>query len=93
MVDEPSLEEMRALLESLMANDPEHPDVSLTHESEWCISVYPSGIVVLENLETGEGPFHMRAVAHDRALELWQSLAAGRISELQLLQWLPGYGA
>jgi len=92
MIDEPSLDQMRALLESLAVGDPEHPEVSLTHESEWCIGVFPSGLVVFENLETDEGPFHIPAVARDRALELWQMLAAGRTQALRGLQWLPGYG-
>lgn len=92
-IDEPSLAQMRTLLESLSVDDPEHPDVSLSHESEWCIGVYPGGLVVFENLETDEGPFHMRAVTNERVLELWQMLAAGCTQELLGLQWLPGYGA
>lgn len=84
---------MRALLESLSVNDPEHPDVSLSHESEWSISVFSSGLVVLENPEANAGPFHMRGIAHNRVLELWEMLAVGRTAELLSLPWLPGYSA
>ena len=31
------------------AEDTEHTDVSLTHESEWCMSVFRGGHVVLAN--------------------------------------------
>ena len=46
---------MSALLGSLAAPDPEHPDVSLSHESGWCASVFGSGLVILENVEPPEG--------------------------------------
>jgi hypothetical protein len=50
---------MRNLLGAFAVQDPEHPDVSLNHESGWSASVFGNGLVVLENVETGEGPWHM----------------------------------
>jgi hypothetical protein len=91
-VSEPSESVMRALLLSLHSSDPEHPNVSLTHESEWCISVFGSGLAVLENVETGEGPWHMQDVSSEVALQLWLMLAAGQIEQLRNKQWLPSYG-
>lgn len=91
-IDEPSVEQMRVLLQSLPHDDDEHPDVSLTHETEWCIGAFPGGLVTFENLETDEGPFHLLDVPPERVLELWQLLAAGRIDELRRLAWEPGYG-
>jgi hypothetical protein len=90
---EPTVAQMRVLLQSLDHSEAEHPDVALSHESEWCLSVFESGLVVFENLESGAGPFHLPGVSRERVLQLWQMLAAGRISELQELPWLPGYGA
>lgn len=89
---EPSAKEMAALLESLRLNGHKHPDVSLTHESGWSISAFRSGIVWLENVETGEGPWHMRGLSLDSMLELWVKLAEGRIESLLSLAWVPGYG-
>lgn len=40
---EPTVERMREVLAELDAEDFEHPFVSLTHESEWCLSAYPFG--------------------------------------------------
>lgn len=54
---------MGDLLRSLTLADPEHPSVSLTHESGWAASVFGSGLVTLENVETGEGPWHTRPIA------------------------------
>jgi len=56
---EPSADRMHQVLTSIDPNDAEHPDVSLTHESAWCLGVFASGLVVFENLEEGE-PRHMR---------------------------------
>jgi hypothetical protein len=82
---------MAAVLASLDQADDEHPDVSLTHETEWSMAVFPSGLVVFENLETGD-PMHMRGVSRARALELWQQLARGEVESLRALPWEPGYG-
>ena len=71
----PSVDRMREVLAELDAEDDEHPDVSLSHESEWCLSVFRSGLLVWENLEEGD-PKHMRRVSRDRVLELWMKLAA-----------------
>ena len=84
---------MSLLLDSLAAPDPEHPDVSLSHESGWCASVFGSGLGVLENVETGEGPWHMRLPSPQHALDLWQLLSGGQIAEIQARPWVPGYGA
>ncbi|WP_198651548.1 hypothetical protein [Dyella sp. C11] len=82
---------MAALLESLRLASNEHPDVSLTHESGWSISAFRSGIVWLENIETGDGPWHMRGLSFVSMLELWVKLAEGHIESLLSLAWVPGY--
>jgi len=84
---------MAEVLLELSAADAEHPDVSLTHESGGSISVFRSGLAVFENVETGEGPWHIRHASNTTTLELWQLLAAGRISELQGQPWVSGYGS
>ncbi len=76
MESEPSAARMAEVLEGIDPDDTEHPDVSLTHESEWCIGVFGSGLVTFENLEDGE-PMHMRGLSREQVLDLWKQLARG----------------
>lgn len=89
----PPAETMRALLDTLdstEADDAEHPDVSLVHDtSGWSISVFPSGVVTFENLdEPEEMPRFMSAVSRNDALALWLDLSRGRIEHLRSQPWL-----
>jgi hypothetical protein len=88
---EPTVNQMLAALSELDAHDDEHPDASLTHESEWCLSAFESGLLVWQNLERGE-PRHMRDVPRDRVLQLWLALSRGDLSSIEKESWLPGYG-
>lgn len=88
---EPTVERMRQVLDTINPDDAEHTDVSLTHESEWCLSVFACGLVVFENLEEGE-PRHLRLDSPNHALPLWELLARGELSTLEQLPWQPGYG-
>ncbi len=90
MESSPPLSSLPGLLDELATADPEHADVSLTHESEWCISVSRSGYVSCENLEAGE-PRHMRELSRERILDLWARLARGEVESLKSEPWLPGY--
>ncbi len=90
-IDRPSLGDLRRLLASLDEADDEHPDVALTHESEWSLGVRRSGVVVFENLESDDPPMH-QVLTRDEALDLWVLLSHGRIDELLALPWRPGYG-
>jgi hypothetical protein len=86
-----SVENMRALLEQLDLEDEEHTNVSLTHESEWCLGAYEGGLLVWENLESGE-PRHMYPIERERVLELWLALSEGQLETVEKEAWLPGYG-
>lgn len=92
-IHEPSVQVMKELLASVSSSDPEHPDVSLNTGDGWCLSFQPSHIVIFENVETGEGPWHLKKVSSDSALELWRQLSQGKLAELRALPWAPGYGA
>ena len=85
-----TIEQMRNALKELDADDDEHPDASLTHESEWCLGVFASGLLVWENLEEG-GPRHMKAVPRDRVLQLWAALSLGDLETIEREAWQPGY--
>jgi len=93
MFSNPSRDQMRDLLASLKISDPEHPDVSVTHESGWCLSAYPSGLLVWENVEDGTQPKHMAAVPADQVLRMWLALAAGDIAWISRFEWRDGYGS
>jgi hypothetical protein len=82
---------MREALRQLEAADPEHPSMSVTHESEWCLGAYPGGLLIWENLEADDPPRHMNRVPSDRVLELWVKLSRGRLAEVEAEPWLPGY--
>lgn len=90
--DEPSLDQMREALAELDVEDIEHPDVSLIHESDWCLGAYPSGLLIWENLSSDCEPQHMSGVSRERVLELWQCLARGEVDSVGCESWMPGYG-
>lgn len=86
------LESLGDLYAELDKADQEDTDVSLTHESEWCLSAFSSGLLIWENV-AGEGePKHMRNVSKDKVLELWSLLSRGSIEEIAQQDWVPGYG-
>lgn len=93
--DRPSLDDLSVLYDELDYKDDEHPSVSLSHESEWTLSAYGSGLLVWENVDIeyeSLPPQHMRNVPKHKTLELWRKLASGDISTVQSEPWLPGYG-
>jgi hypothetical protein len=80
------------LYNELNSADDEHTDVSLTHETEWCLSAFKNGLLIWENV-AGEGsPKHMHAVSREKVIILWQKLALGKISEIEQEPWQTGYG-
>ena len=88
--DEPSESRMRDLLAELNEHDPEHPDVWLTHETGWTLSVFESGLINWENLESKTEPRHQVGISREKALSLWVKLSRGEIAEVEAEPWLPG---
>lgn len=87
-VDTPDVAEMGRILDGLSASDDEHPDVSLSHESGWCLSAFASGLLVLENMEDGSAsPGEMSEVGRADVLRLFGLLAAGDITALEKQAW------
>ena len=67
----------------------EFVSVAVTHGSEWCLSAFPGGFIVLENLKIG-GIRHMEAVPNAKILQLWRQVVSGNIAALESEAWLPG---
>ncbi len=86
------LDSLAALYDELSGANQEHTDVSLTHETEWSLAAFSSGLLVLENV-AGEGEsVHMKNVSKEKTLSLWRCLAEGKIEVVQKEDWKPGYG-
>ncbi|BBI49257.1 hypothetical protein HORIV_16780 [Vreelandella olivaria] len=88
-----SIDALTSLYDELAAADGEHTDVSLTHESEWCLSAFASGLVVWEKVAGDGEPKHMVRVTKEKTIELWNLLAKGSTSQIDQEPWVPGYGA
>jgi hypothetical protein len=90
----PPVERLREILQELdiEPEDDEHPDVGLKHETEWCLSAFPSGLLIWGNLEddSEDADRHMEGVSRQKVLELWLKLAAGDIAAVDAEPWLPG---
>ena len=85
------LEDLRPLLAELDDSDPEHPDVSLSTEDGWTLSVFASGLVVFQNVETGSAPRHRRDLDSKGVLAMMKTLARGQVEKIEADDWLPGY--
>lgn len=88
--DAEAMRELLAQLDSPSAEDAEHPDISLIHDSSgWCLSVFPSGTVTFENLEAEDSaPLFMTEVSRADALQMWLELSRGEIENLQQRSWV-----
>ncbi|MFJ9848202.1 hypothetical protein [Streptomyces sp. NPDC101150] len=88
VVDAPDGATMRRVLAGLAEADDEHPDVSLTHESGWCLSAFAGGLLIWENTEDDAVvPGEMRGVGREENVRLFGLLAAGDIGTLTALPW------
>jgi hypothetical protein len=88
-VDEPDPVTMRRVLDGLAEADDEHPDVSLTHESGWCLSAFRGGgLLMWENPDDDtQASGEMHEVAREEILRLFGLLAAGVIASVESLPW------
>ncbi|MFE0522978.1 hypothetical protein [Streptomyces sp. NPDC058954] len=76
------------MLDGLAQADDEHPDVSLTHESGWCLSAFGGGLLVWENAdEDSAAPGEMREFGREETLQIFGLLTAGDIASIYALSW------
>jgi hypothetical protein len=93
---DPPFESFGALLDEVDEDpsDQEHFSVSVVHESDWALSVYPGWRVIYENVEDLDlEPRHLEA-GSDRTyvLRLMRAAAEGDGQTLDAQTWIPGYG-
>ena len=87
----PTVQEMLSALTELEKSDPEHPDCWLSDEAGWTVAAYESGMVVLENVESGEGPWHISKIDRQFVFQLWQALQRGDLAAVRGQTWQEGY--
>lgn len=86
----PTEAQLKEALEDLNEPDEDAPDAWLSDDDGWTVSVFENGDVVLQNVETTQGPWHRLATSRVTALSFWQLLAAGDIDGLKERIKLPG---
>jgi hypothetical protein len=91
-ITNPTIDDLSSALNQLNQSDPEHPDCWVSDALGWTISVSENGKVIFENLETGEGPWHMRDVSREESRDLWLLLISDDLSSIRSKPWTPGYG-
>ena len=78
-----------ALVAELDQQDDEHPDISVSHESGWTLSAFPSGRVLYENFE--ELAQKPQQIVVDRWVlrDLLRALAIGDLRRVESEAWQP----
>jgi hypothetical protein len=94
--DGPPFDSFDALLDEVDEDpaDREHVGVSVTHESGWCVGIYPGWIVTYENVEMWDvvEPRHLvLGRDRERVLLLMRAAAAGDLTTLDAQPWRAGY--
>ena len=84
------MREIIAQLDEPGAEESNHPDVSLVHDpSGWSVSLFPSGIATLENLDEEDSPpRYLNKLNRQQALQLWKELAQGKIEYILQHPWM-----
>ena len=91
-VENPTEPQLRAAIDGLNRADAEYDDCWLLDDAGWSISALQGGSVILENTETGEGPWHLPHASADEILEMWHELQAGNIEAIRNRGWRTGEG-
>jgi hypothetical protein len=73
--------------------DTEHVGASLTHESGWCVGVYPGWRITLEHLDDLDiQPRHLDVGSvREAVLKLMRAVAEGNLEHVVPHDWQPGY--
>jgi len=89
--DDPPISTFEALYSELQRADGEHNDVAvIDDDTGWCITAYPSGLVIFQSLADGSA-YHMRNMDRVTTIRLWTLLARGAIEDIRKLPWEAGF--
>ena len=78
------------LLAELGRSKSEDEYVAITHESDWSLSVYPSGLTIWQSNLTANEVLYQPSLSKEKVLSLWLLLAKGSIQETQNQPWQEG---
>lgn len=85
------VEKFSELYSELKGNTDKEAYVALTHDSDWCLSVNPFGLLMWENnFGPIEDSWYMENVGEKTVIKLWLLLAVGKIDEIKNQPWLKG---
>lgn len=83
------MRELIARLDEPEINTSEYQDISLTNLTcGWSISLFPSGIAALENLEKEDkNPSTITGVTRNEAFKMWHELSLGATNAILARDW------
>ena len=83
------MRELIARLDEPEINTSEYQDISLTNLTcGWSISLFPSGIAVLEGLEKEDkNPATLSSVSRNEAFKMWLDLSIGATDTILAYDW------
>lgn len=80
-----------SLYDELRYADGEHNDVAvIDDDTGWCITAYPSGLVIFQCLADGIA-FHMRGIDKLQVIQMWMQLSRGDLDGVRKLPWKSGF--
>jgi hypothetical protein len=91
-LDSPSLEQMRAFLFAIDADDEEHGAAWLSTEDGRSLEWNGDGRLVFSREGHLCPPLHLQNVSREQALELWSALARADLATVEREPWQPGNG-
>ena len=84
MDSDPPPEALDALIRELDGpDDPEHPDVAVSHETEWSLSAFPSGLVVWQNLDAAAKERRVDGVTREELRALFDAVSRGDLEAVE----------
>lgn len=87
-VDQPDENRIREIISGLENADDEHPDVALSHESGWSLSVFSDKTLLWENVEDSSvTPREVTLDSWDAVVGLLLALSRGDIAEVEQADW------
>ncbi len=89
--DDVPISALSALYDELRRSDGEHNDVAvIDDDTSWCVTAYPSGLVIFQCLADGAA-FHLHGAHKPDVIRMWTMLINGDLSEIRKFPWNDGF--